>query len=134
MYRIRHVACIIRKKEINMTDISKRKLNEISGNSLDVRGDLIERLTSVVPEIASDGKIDIDKLKNILLDKVEDSPERYNFTWNGKNQAIKLTQQSTTATLKPNKDKSKNWDETQNIYIEGDNLETLKLLQKSYSN
>lgn len=117
-----------------MTDISKRKLNEISGNSLDVRGDLIERLTSVVPEIASDGKIDIDKLKNILLDKVEDSPERYNFTWNGKNQAIKLTQQSTTATLKPNKDKSKNWDETQNIYIEGDNLETLKLLQKSYSN
>lgn len=47
---------------------------------------------------------------------------------------MKLAQKPTTATLKPNKEKSKNWDETKNIYIEGDNLEVLKLLQKSYSN
>lgn len=70
----------------------------------------------------------------ILGDEVETAPERYSFTWNGKKQAIKLAQKPTTATLKPNKEKSKNWDETQNLYIEGDNLEVLKALQRSYAN
>ncbi|WP_253284118.1 site-specific DNA-methyltransferase [Ligilactobacillus animalis] len=70
----------------------------------------------------------------ILGDEVETAPERYSFTWNGKKQAMKLAQKPTTATLKPNKEKSKNWDETQNLYIEGDNLEVLKILQKSYAN
>ncbi|MGX7198689.1 site-specific DNA-methyltransferase [Enterococcus nangangensis] len=82
----------------------------------------------------TDGKIDLDKLKYILADKIEEAPERYNFTWNGKKQAMKLAQQPSKATLKPNKEKSKNWDTTENLYIEGDNLEVLKLLQKSYSN
>ncbi len=91
-------------------------------------------MLSVVPEVDTDGKIDLDKLKDILADKVEESPERYNFTWNGKKQAMKLAQQPSAATLKPNKEKSKNWDSTENLYIEGDNLEVLKLLQKSYSN
>lgn len=70
----------------------------------------------------------------ILGDEIDDSPERYSFTWNGKKQAMQLAQKPTTATLKPNKEKSKNWDETQNLYIEGDNLEVLKVLQKSYAN
>lgn len=95
---------------------------------------MIKRLLSVVPEVDTDGKVDLDKLKDILADKLEESPERYNFTWNGKKQAMKLAQRPSTATLKPNKEKSKNWDTTENLYIEGDNLEVLKLLQKSYSN
>lgn len=70
----------------------------------------------------------------ILGDEIETAPERYSFTWNGKKQAMQLAQQPTVATLKPNKTKSKNWDETQNLYIEGDNLEVLKILQKSYAN
>ncbi|WP_261806796.1 site-specific DNA-methyltransferase, partial [Lapidilactobacillus luobeiensis] len=102
--------------------------------SLDVRDDLIQRLLSVVPEIETDGKIDVDKLNDILTDKVEKSVERYNFTWSGKKDAIKLAQRSTQATLKFNENKSENWDTTQNLYLEGDNLEILKLLQKSYSN
>ncbi|NBL00494.1 MAG: site-specific DNA-methyltransferase, partial [Erysipelotrichia bacterium] len=59
-------------------------------------------------------------------------PERYNFTWAGKSEAKKIAQTPSTGTLRPCKEESKNWDTTQNLYIEGDNLEVLKLLQKSY--
>lgn len=114
--------------------MTNERISEVSKSSLDVRENLIQRLLQVVPEVATDGKIDLEKLKDILADKVEDSPERYSFTWNGKKQAMKLAQQPTVSTLKPNKDKSREWDTTQNVYIEGDNFEVLKLLQKSYSN
>lgn len=113
---------------------NKKRLNEVSSTSLDVREDLVKRLLSVVPEAETDGKIDWDKLKQELTGVIDESPERYNFTWNGKKQAMKLAQLPSTATLKPNKEKSKNWDTTENLYIEGDNLEVLKLLQKSYAN
>jgi len=63
---------------------------------------------------------------------VEDSNERYNFTWNGKGRALRLSQTPSLGTLRPCKEESKDWDTTQNLYIEGDNLEVLKLLQKSY--
>lgn len=86
------------------------------------------------PETLTDGKIDFEKLRLILGDEIETSPERYSFNWYGKKKAVQLSQQPTVATLKPNKIKSRNWDETQNIYIEGDNLEVLKTLQKSYMN
>lgn len=114
--------------------MDKKQLNEVSSTSLDVREDLVKRLLSVVPEAETDGKIDWDKLKQELTGVIDESPERYNFTWNGKKQAMKLAQLPSTATLKPNKEKSKNWDTTENLYIEGDNLEVLKLLQKSYAN
>ncbi|EHM3054527.1 site-specific DNA-methyltransferase [Enterococcus faecium] len=94
----------------------------------------IEKLKKLFPEVLTEKKIDFDKLRLILGDEVETAPERYSFTWNGKKQAMQLAQQPTVATLKPNKAKSKNWDETQNLYIEGDNLEVLKILQKSYAN
>lgn len=111
-----------------------KELRPFNVESEDIITDNIEKLKELFPEILTENKIDFEKLRLILGDDVEESPERYNFTWNGKKQAMKLAQQPTTATLKPNKDKSKNWDNTQNIYIEGDNLEVLKLLQKSYSN
>lgn len=71
-------------------------------------------------------------MKQILGDYVEDSSERYNFTWNGKGRALRLSQTPSLGTLRPCKEESKDWDNTQNLYIEGDNLEVLKLLQKSY--
>ena len=61
-----------------------------------------------------------------------DSKERYSLTWNGKTRARQIAQEVSTGTLRPAKEESKNWDSTENIYIEGDNLEVLKLLQKSY--
>ena len=63
---------------------------------------------------------------------LEDSKERYSLTWKGKSRARQIAQEVSTGTLRPSKEESKNWDSTENIYIEGDNLEVLKLLQKSY--
>lgn len=110
------------------------RLEEVSSHSLDITEQNIEKLKELFPEVLTEKKIDFDKLRLILGDEVETAPERYNFTWNGKKQVMQLAQQPTVATLKPNKAKSKNWDETQNLYIEGDNLEVLKILQKSYAN
>lgn len=84
------------------------------------------------PEVLTEDKIDFEKLRLLLGDNIEDEEEKYNFTWNGKINAIKLAQQPIVATLRPNKAKSKNWDQTNNLYIEGDNLDVLKILQKSY--
>ena len=66
------------------------------------------------------------------MQNTEGSKERYSLTWNGKSKARQIAQEVSTGTLRPAKEESKNWDNTENIYIEGDNLEVLKLLQKSY--
>ena len=117
-----------------MTETRPDQLTSVDVHSVDITAENIQKLKELFPEVLTEKKIDFEKLRLILGDEVDNSPEKYSFTWNGKKQAMKLAQKSTTATLKPNKEKSKNWDETKNIYIEGDNLEVLKLLQKSYSN
>lgn len=109
------------------------KLNPLSGETLDLTKKNIEKLKELFPEVLTENQIDFEKLRLILGDEINDKPEKYSFTWNGKNNAIKLAQHPSTGTLRPNKDKSKNWDTTENLYIEGDNLEVLKLLQKSYA-
>lgn len=125
----------LRKEHQPMTnERTNERLEEVSSHSLDITEQNIEKLKELFPEVLTEKKIDFDKLRLILGDEVETAPERYNFTWNGKKQVMQLAQQPTVATLKPNKAKSKNWDETQNLYIEGDNLEVLKILQKSYAN
>ena len=99
--------------------------------------DIIENLfPEVMTEEEFNGKverkIDFDKLRLLLGDDVSDREERYELRWNGKNDAIRFAQTPSNGTLRPDKESSKNWDETENLYIEGDNLEVLKLLQKSY--
>ena len=76
--------------------------------------------------------MDFDALREILGEYVEDQPERYSFTWYGKSRARLIAQTPSTGTLRPCPEESVNWDTTQNLFIEGDNLEVLKLLQKSY--
>ncbi|WP_276649262.1 site-specific DNA-methyltransferase, partial [Globicatella sulfidifaciens] len=102
----------------------------------DIEDQNIEKLLALFPEVNTDGKIDFEKLKQILGEYVDDSEERYRFVWNGKGEALRLSQTPSMGTLRPAKEEgeSKNWDETENLYIEGDNLEVLKLLQKSYFN
>lgn len=100
--------------------------------SADIIGENITKLGQLFPEIMGDGKIDFDKLREILGDSVDEGQERYAFTWPGKRDAIRQSQTPSTATLRPQKDKSVDWDTTKNLYIEGDNLEVLKLLQRSY--
>ncbi len=105
-----------------------------NGETLDILQENIKKLRELFPEVVTEGNIDFDKLKQILGEYVDDSKERYNFTWNGKGKALRLSQTPSLGTLRPCKEESKDWDTTQNLYIEGDNLEVLKLLQKSYHN
>ena len=104
----------------------------LSGESRDIVLDNISKLKEIFPEVITEDKIDFEKLKLILGEDIETDSERYAFTWPGKTQAIKESQKQSTGTLRPCKEESKNWDTTENLYIEGDNLEVLKLLQKSY--
>ena len=110
------------------------KETTLTGESKDILNENIETLKELFPEIVSEDKIDFDKFKTIFGGEIDDSSERYAFTWPGKTQTIKESQKQSTGTLRPCIDESKNWDTTKNLYIEGDNLEVLKLLQKSYYN
>lgn len=104
----------------------------LNGKSLDILDENIKNLRQLFPEVECDGKIDFDMLRQILGEYVDDDKERYNFKWNGKGKALRFSQTPSTGTLRPCREESKNWDDTQNLYIEGDNLEVLKILQKSY--
>lgn len=107
---------------------------KLDGQSKDIVSDNISKLKEIFPEVITEDKIDFEKLQTILGKDIDDSREKYSFTWPGKTQAIKESQKQSTGTLRPCPEESKNWDTTQNLYIEGDNLEVLKLLQKGYYN
>src|SRR5690606_14103454 len=81
-----------------------------------------------------EGKVVMEELQAILGDYVEKEQEFYEFNWAGKTMARQEANKPSTGTLRPCKEESKNWDDTENLFIEGDNLEVLKLLQKTYSN
>ena len=110
------------------------KETTLTGESKDILNENIETLKELFPEIVSEDKIDFDKFKLIFSGEIDNSTERYSFNWPGKTQSIKESQKQSAGTLRPCKYESKNWDLTQNLYIEGDNLEVLKLLQKGYYN
>ncbi len=107
-------------------------MTKLSGKTPDLTAERIEQLRSIFPEVFEEGKINFDRLKQELGGQIDSGQERYHFTWNGKNRALRLSQASGTGTLRPCMEESKNWDSTRNLYLEGDNLEVLKLLQKSY--
>jgi adenine-specific DNA-methyltransferase len=92
----------------------------------------VEELKCVFPEVITEGRVDFDKIKVALSEEINDKPERYTFTWAGKKDAIRVLQIPSRATLAPKDDESIDFGNTQNIFIEGDNLEVLKLLWKSY--
>jgi adenine-specific DNA-methyltransferase len=107
-------------------------MKKLDGKSLDLKQNNIQSLKQIFPEVITEGKIDFEKLKLVLGEEIENESGKYEFTWHNKTQALKMAQTPSTGTLRPDKNSSKNWDETENLYIEGDNLEVLKLLQKSY--
>jgi adenine-specific DNA-methyltransferase len=100
--------------------------------SLDPNVDRFAKLQELYPDAFVDGKLDADKLQQILGEDVETRPERYGLTWAGKSDAIKSIQSLSSGTLLPCRNESINFDSTENVIIEGDNLEVLKLLQRSY--
>ena len=102
----------------------------------DFNTEATEKIARLFPELVSDGQIDVEALEDLLSPDLEDeeSNEKYEFTWRGKRNAKRIANApARSTTLIANKDKSKNWDSTKNVYVEGDNLEVLKLLQKAYS-
>lgn len=112
-----------------MVDIEK-----VSGLSMDIEGANQEKLRAVFPECFNDGKLDIDKLLNLCGKYIENDYEKYKFEWPGKSECFKISGKRSTGTLRPCREESVNFDTTKNLYIEGDNLEVLKLLQTSYFN
>lgn len=102
------------------------------GKTMDIVADNIAKLKELFPEIVTEGKVDFEALKEVLGDFAEDREERYSFNWNGKSKARMLAQTPSNGTLRPCPEESVNSESTQNLFIEGDNLEVLKLLQKGY--
>ena len=101
--------------------------------SPDGMADNVAQLARLFPEAITDGKVDFDALRELLGEAIDDSDEKYGLSWTGKGRARRLALKPTTGTLRPCPEESVAWDSTRNMMIEGENLEVLKLLQKSYT-
>ncbi len=112
--------------------IDKIKAGDDLSQSINLVHENIKKLISLFPEIVVDGKIDFRVLRQLLGEVIEEDDEGYRFTWIGKSQSKKEANKQSTGTLRPVKDESIDWNTTNNLFIEGDNLEVLKLLQKNY--
>ena len=110
------------------------KIKKIDLNSKSITEEQKRKLKQLFPEVFNEKKIDWDKLKATLGEELDDGQERYHTAWPGKSDCFRIIQQPSFGTLKPCKKESVDWSKTNNLFIEGDNLEVLKLLQRSYYN
>lgn len=106
-----------------------KKVNLTSSNLSEEK---LQELRRILPEAFSESKIDWDRLKTVLGDHIDPRIEKFGLSWAGKSSAIQSVLIPSTATLRPDEKMSVDFDTTENIFIEGDNLEVLKLLQKAY--
>lgn len=106
--------------------------NILDGLSMNLEQANMDKLKSIFPECFAEGKLDIDKLLSLCGEYIDNDFEKYKFEWKGKAECLRLAQKRSTGTLRPCPEESVNWDTTKNLYIEGDNLEVLKLLQTAY--
>jgi len=113
--------------------MEKLTFNDPATQSADIFSENIEALKVIFPDVFIEGKIDFEILRQLLGDKTEEREEKYGLNWYGKRRARQLALTPSTGTLRPCPEDSLNWDNTQHLMIEGDNLEVLKLLQKSYA-
>ena len=103
--------------------MEKIKKEHKSSKNKDLLAENVSKLKSLFPEIISEDKIDFESLKNILSDNIEHNDEYYRFNWAGKGSASNEGHKLSSGTLRPDLDESLDWNTTQNLYIEGDNLE-----------
>lgn len=108
-------------------------LNKKDGESLSIVEENIEALKALLPDAFTEDGIDFEVLRQLLGDEVVDGEEKYGLNWHGKKKARQIALTPSTGTLRPCPEESVDWETTQNLFIEGDNLEVLKLLQKSYA-
>lgn len=109
-------------------------IHETPSSTPNFQSELAAQLADLIPEAIADGKIDVMKLQELLSTDAADPTERFGLFWPGKKRSLRAAQEPTTATLRPDFENSKDWDTTKNVFIEGDNLEVLKILQKHYHN
>ena len=112
--------------------MNKISADSAEAQSADIVTNNIDQLKSLFPEAFSEDRIDFEVLKQLLGGSVDEREEKYGLNWHGKRRARQLALTPSTGTLRPCPEDSVNWDATQNLMVEGDNLEVLKLLQKSY--
>ncbi|MBR9808736.1 MAG: site-specific DNA-methyltransferase [Alphaproteobacteria bacterium] len=108
-------------------------LKKEDGESLSIVDENIEALKAILPDAFAEDGIDFEVLRQLLGDEVAEGEEKYGLTWHGKKKARQIALTPSTGTLRPCPEESEGWATTQNLFIEGDNLEVLKLLQKSYA-
>ena len=108
------------------------EINHLNSTSLNIEKMNKEKLKNVFPECFTEGKLEIDKLLNLCGEYIDNDCEKYKFEWKGKAECYKIAGKPSNGTLRPCPEESVNFDTTKNMYIEGDNLEVLKLLQTSY--
>ena len=113
--------------------MEKITLDHPESQSLDLVAQHIKQLSQLFPEVIKEGKVDFEALQDLLGNYIDTPEERFQLNWAGKAQARREAQKRSTGTLRPCPEESVDWDTTENLYIEGDNLEVLKLLQKSYN-
>ena len=118
---------------MNEDAVQKLTPEDPETHSADIVGENIEQLKAIFPDAVTEGRIDFEVLRQVLGGEVEDREEKYGLTWHGKRRARQIALTPSTGTLRPCPEESVDWDTTQNLMIEGDNLEVLKLLQKSYA-
>lgn len=108
-------------------------LKKEDGQSLNVIEDNIEAMKAIFPDAFSEDGVNFETLRQLLGDQVAEGEEKYGLSWHGKKKARQIALTPSTGTLRPCPEESVDWENTQNLFIEGDNLEVLKLLQKSYA-
>ena len=113
--------------------MQKITVDDPESRSADIVAENLDQLKALFPEVFVDDKVDFQVLKQLLGSAVDEREEKYGLNWHGKRQARQLALTPSTGTLRPCPEDSVDWDTTQNLMIEGDNLEVLKLLQKSYA-
>jgi len=104
----------------------------MEGQSINITEQKLKELQQIIPDCFTEGKLDWEKLRVFFGEQIEFKNERYHLSWAGKIDSYRLLQTPTYKTLKPCREESINFDETENVFIEGDNLEVLKTLQKAY--
>ncbi len=108
-------------------------LKKEDGESLSIVNENIEALKAILPDAFTENGVDLDVLRQLLGDEVSEGDEKYGLNWHGKKKTRQIALTPSTGTLRPCPEESVDWDSTKNLFIEGDNLEVLKLLQKSYA-
>ena len=112
--------------------VQELDIKKLDGKSLDIAEADKEKLKAVFPQCFVEGKLDIDKLLSLCGEYIDNDFEKYKFEWKGKSECLRIAGKRSTGTLRPCPEESVDFENTNNLYIEGDNLEVLKLLQTAY--